>query len=129
MSPAGDTFNQKMASDFAKYDHIVIIAGRFEGFDERIKDYVDKTISIGSYILCGGEIPALAIVESISRLIPGVLGNPLSPADESFSNEEDALEYPQYTKPEIFDNKQIPQLLKSGNHGEITKWRKSHRKK
>ena len=144
-SAKGKTWNQKLAAEYAELQDIIIICGRYEGVDERILNYADEEVSIGDYILTGGEIPAMAIVDSVTRLLPGVLGNPDSIKDESFSNKFDtrsagwrttldtSLEYPQYTKPEVFidDDKnehRVPEILLSGNHGEIEKWREAMKK-
>ncbi len=122
-TPDGEKFTDKMARELADYDQITIICGRYEGVDERIRDlYVDKEISIGDYVLSGGENAASVIVESVSRFIPGVLGNELSPQNDSFN--QGLLEYPQYTRPESFEGKSVPEVLLSGNHGDIDKWRK-----
>ena len=122
-TPDGEKFTDKMARELADYDQITIICGRYEGIDERIRDlYVDKEISIGDYVLSGGENAASVIVESVSRFIPGVLGNELSPQNDSFN--QGLLEYPQYTRPENFEGKSVPEVLLSGNHGDIDKWRK-----
>jgi len=122
-TPDGEKFTDKMARELADYDQITIICGRYEGVDERIRDlYVDKEISIGDYVLSGGENAASVIVESVSRFIPGVLGNELSPQNDSFN--QGLLEYPQYTRPENFEGRSVPEVLLSGNHGDIDKWRK-----
>jgi tRNA (guanine37-N1)-methyltransferase len=140
MTPQGKLFTQADAERLAKrYERIVILAGRFEGYDERIRRLVDKEISIGDYILTGGELPAMVLVDAISRLIPGVLGKDESSRHESFT--EGLLEYPQYTRPDEFCIKEVkprilkevsprkvcwrvPQILKSGHHAQIAKWRK-----
>jgi len=127
LSPDGKQYNQKIANDLSKYQHLILVCGRFEGFDERIKKYVDEVISIGQYITSGGELPALSIVESVSRLIPGVLGNKESVADESFT--DSFIEYPQYTKPEDYKGDKVPDILLSGNHKEISNWRQAHKRK
>ena len=132
-SAKGKTWNQKLAQNYSNLDNLVIICGRYEGVDERIINYIDEEISIGDYVMTGGEIPAMAIVDSITRLLPGVVGNAKSPIDESHS-EAGILEYPQYTRPEIFiDNKKkkhkVPDILLSGNHAEIDKWREEMKKK
>lgn len=132
-SAKGKAWNQQKANTYKKLDNLVIICGRYEGVDERILNFVDEEISIGDYVLTGGEIPAMAIVDSITRLIPGVVGNEESPIDESHSK-LGVLEYPQYTRPEIFtddngDNHKVPDILLSGNHAEIKKWREEQKKK
>ena len=108
--------------------HYVILCPHYEGYDERILSLVDYKISLGKFVLTGGEIPALAIIDSIVRLIPGVLGGETSAEIESFSD-GDNLEYPQYTRPEDFRGMKVPEVLLSGNHGEIAKWRAEHSKK
>ncbi len=122
LSPAGKMFNQKMAQQLAKCDRLVLICGHYEGVDERVKDIIDEEISIGDYVLTGGEPAAIAVIDAVSRLIPGVLGNESSPEDESFSH--GLLEYPQYTKPANYKGKSVPEVLLSGNHKHIAKWRK-----
>ena len=121
-SPVGRVFNQKVATELSKLDHIIIVCGHYEGIDERIMNYVDEAISVGDYILTGGEIAALAICDSVSRLVPDVLGNDESALDESFN--DGLLEYPQYTRPETFEGHTVPSVLLSGNHEEIRKWRR-----
>lgn len=124
-TPVGETWNQKMAKDFAKDAHYIILCPHYEGYDERILSIVDYKISLGKYVLTGGELPALIMVDSIVRLIPGVLGGEQSAEIESFSD-GDNLEYPQYTRPEDFRGMKVPEILLSGNHGEIAKWRAEH---
>lgn len=124
MSASGKPYNQKKARQFSKLNHIIIVCGHYEGVDQRFIDkYVDEEISIGDYVLTGGEIPAMAIVDSIVRLIPGVLEKPEATVNESFT--ENLLEGSQYTRPEEFEGKKIPKVLLSGNHAEIAKWRKA----
>lgn len=131
MSAKGEKYNQKMASEFAKLDRIILICGRYEGVDERVAKYlVDGEISIGEYVLTGGEIPAMVIVDSVSRLIDGVLGNKESVEKESFSRDY-YLEHPHYTKPEIFSpNKKtrwvVPEILLGGNHKKIKEWKERY---
>lgn len=136
LTPQGQTFNQKKAIELANQEKdLLLICGHYEGFDERIRDYVEEEISIGDYILTGGELPAAVIVDAVARLIPGVLGKKESLKLESFfsslgdqnltnSGKGLLLEYPQYTKPEKFDGKKVPKVLLSGNHALIEKWRK-----
>ena len=131
-SAKGKIWNQQKANTHKELDNLVIICGRYEGVDERILNFVDEEISVGDYILTGGEIPAMAIVDSITRLIPGVVGNEMSPIDESHSK-LGVLEYPQYTRPEIFIDKDdkkytVPDILKNGNHAEIKKWKEEKKK-
>lgn len=121
-APVGTSYNQKKARELSLKEHIIIICGHYEGIDHRIMDYVDEAISIGDYILTGGEIASLAIVDSVVRLIPDVLGNNESINVESF--DDNLLEYPQYTRPEVFEDKKVPDVLLSGNHEKIRKWRR-----
>lgn len=120
-SPRGKLFNQKKAVEFSKLDHLIIVAGHYEGTDERVSDFIDEEISMGDFVLTGGEIVASAITDSVVRLIPGVLKKENATKNESFS--EGLLEYPQYTRPEEFQGKKVPKVLLSGNHSEINKWR------
>ena len=121
MTPQGITYNQTRAETLSKNEHIIILCGHYEGYDERIRDYFDVEISIGDYVLTGGEIAALVVVDSIVRLIPGVLSNDASAQEDSFSNA--LLEYPQYTRPRVYEGKSVPDILLSGHHEEIAKWR------
>ncbi|MEI8072832.1 MAG: tRNA (guanosine(37)-N1)-methyltransferase TrmD [Candidatus Saccharibacteria bacterium] len=123
MTPRGKKYSQLVASKLSSGKNIIILCGHYEGFDERILSIVDHEISMGDFILTGGEIPAMAIVDSVVRLIPGVLGDERSNKDESFSR--GLLEYPHYTRPEEFEGMKVPGVLKSGNHAEIEKWRRS----
>lgn len=121
-SASGKPYKQKLVQRFSKLDHMVIVCGHYEGVDQRFIDkYVDEEISIGDYVLTGGEVPAMVIVDSVTRLIPGVLEKPEATAQESFS--EGLLEYPHYTRPQDFEGKKVPKVLLSGNHAEIKKWR------
>lgn len=123
MTPKGPIWDQKRASEFAASDDdFIIICPHYEGYDERILTLVDYQVSLGKFILTGGEIPTMAMVDSIVRLIPGVLGGETSAEIESFSD-GDNFEYPQYTRPEDFRGMKVPEILLSGNHGEIAKWR------
>jgi len=122
LSPAGRPFKQKLAADLSTLDHVVLICGRYEGIDERIDDHIDDVISIGDFVMTGGEIAALAIIDSVTRLLPGVLGCEKSTVEESFS--WDLLEYPQYTKPRSFRGREVPEVLLSGNHEAIRLWRR-----
>lgn len=122
MSPRGKPFNQLLAKELSNAKEIIILCGHYEGFDERIMSIVDAEISMGDFVLTGGEIPAMAVVDGVVRLIPGVLGDEQSNKDESFS--QGLLEYPQYTRPEEFRGMEVPEILKSGNHAEISKWRR-----
>jgi len=128
-SAKGKRYTQKDAKRLAKYDQLIFICGRYEGVDERVAEQVaDEELSIGDFVLTGGEIPAMAVVDSIARLLPGALGNEQSAEIESHS-EEGYLEYPQYSKPEEFGGWKVPEVLLGGNHGEIEKWRKNKSKK
>ena len=128
-NPIGEVWDQETARDFAEVSssdkHFIILCPHYEGYDERILSIVDYKISLGKYVLTGGELPALIIIDSVVRLIPGVLGGETSAQIESFS-EGDNLEYPQYTKPYDFRGMKVPDILLSGNHGEIAKWRAEH---
>lgn len=122
-SPQGEKLNQKIAKKLAKYKHLILICGHYEGVDERVKHYlVDQEISIGDYVLTGGELPAMVLVDCLARLIPGVLGDKDSLNFESF--EDNLLEYPQYTRPADFRGMKVPKVLLSGNHEKIKVWRK-----
>ena len=124
MTPQGETFNQTIAAELAGKKQVIIICGRYEGFDERIREHLaDREISIGDYILTGGELPALVLIDAVSRLIPGVLGNEESTVSESFSS--GLLEYPQYTRPAEYKGWKVPDVLVSGNHAEIELWQKN----
>ncbi len=123
MTPQGRTFNQGIACELAELDDVVLLCGHYEGVDERILEMiVTDYISIGDFVLTGGELPAMAIVDTVSRLVPGVLHNDTSAIDESFSG--NLLEYPQYTRPEEFMGKCVPEVLLSGHHKNIAAWRK-----
>ncbi len=120
MSPRGKTFNQKMAHDLAHSDDLILVCGHYEGIDERFHPYVDELVSIGDYILTGGEIPSMAISDAVIRLLDGAIANE-STFEETFEN--GLLEYPQYTEPYDFKGQKVPDILYSGNHGAIAKWR------
>jgi len=123
MTPQGETFNQTIAAELLNKEQIIIICGRYEGVDERIREHlVDREISIGDYILTGGELSALVVIDAVSRLVPGVLGNKESIVSESFSC--GLLEYPQYTRPAEYKGWKVPNVLASGNHAEIEQWKK-----
>ncbi len=124
LSPKGKLLNQSMVENLAKtYDHIILVCGHYEGIDQRIIELcIDEEISIGDYVLTGGEIPAMALVDSVARYIPNVLGNENTTNEESFSS-GNLLEYPQYTRPSEFMGKKVPDVLVSGNHKEVAKWR------
>ncbi len=123
MSPKGKTLKQSMLKDYIEFDHIIILCGHYEGVDQRVIDYFDmEEISIGDYVLTGGELPSMVFVDSLTRLLPKVLHNSHSSVEESFS--QNLLEYPQYTRPSDFCGLKVPPVLLSGNHAEIEKWRK-----
>ena len=123
LTPQGRVFNQRVAEELSRYDHIALLCGRYEGVDERIREHlVTDEISIGDYVLTGGELPALMIIDAISRLLPGVLGDPTGAEDDSHSM--GLLEYPHYTKPPEFRGAKVPDVLVSGNHAKIEKWRR-----
>lgn len=129
LSPAGKQFTQKKAGEYSKkYNHLIFVCGRYEGFDARIKKYIDEELSIGPYILNGGEVAAMAVIEATFRLLPEALGNKESLAEESHSK-EDYVEYPQYTRPEVFQKKSVPKVLLSGNHKKIEEWKTRKYKK
>lgn len=121
-APIGTVYNQNKAKELKNKEHIIIICGHYEGIDHRIMNYVDEAISVGDYILTGGEIASLAIVDSVVRLVPDVLGNNESIDVESF--DDNLLEYPQYTRPEEFEGQKVPDVLISGNHEKIRMWRR-----
>lgn len=121
-TPRGEIYNQHKAKKFANQTSLILICGHYEGYDERINEIVDFEISIGDFIMTGGEIAAMAVIDSVVRLIPGVLGDNRSTQEESFSN--GLLEYPHYTRPDNFQGQKVPKVLQSGNHAEISKWRK-----
>ncbi len=130
LTPQGKVFDQKLAKKLSKQENLVFVSGRYEGFDERVRKFVDEEISVGDYVLMGGELPALVVSEAVLRLIPGVLGKNESADAESFS--EKMLEYPQYTKPEVLEVKvngkvkkmPVPKVLLTGHHANVEQWRK-----
>jgi len=123
LSPQGRTFNQKIAFKLAEQEHLALLCGRYESLDERIRQHlVTDTISIGDYVLTGGELPALVLIDAVARLLPGVLGDPEAALDDSHAT--GLLEYPHYTRPPEFRGWKIPDVLLSGNHAEITRWRR-----
>ena len=133
-TPRGKKFNQKMAYRFSKLDQLVLICGRYEGVDERVAKYVaDETVSIGDYVLMGGELAAMIMIETVSRLVPGILGKSELLKERIPSKGKGFIEFPQYTRPEVFDPKkerrwQVPKVLLSGHHKKIKEWRKKHSK-
>ncbi|CAM2953391.1 tRNA (guanosine(37)-N1)-methyltransferase TrmD [Hathewaya histolytica] len=123
LGPRGKTFNQGLAKELSNEEEIIFLCGHYEGIDERTRKYIDEEISLGDFVLTGGESACIPIVDSIARLIPGVLSTPESYEDESFYN--GLLEYPQYTRPEVFEGHTVPSVLLSGHHENIRKWRKA----
>lgn len=129
MTPKGKKFDQGSARKFATAkEDLIFVCARYEGYDERVTEFVDEQISIGDYVLTGGELPAMVVIDAVVRLIPGVLGGENSAEIESFSDGKN-LEFPQYTRPEVFRDKKVPVVLLSGNHAEIAKWRDQESKK
>jgi tRNA (guanine37-N1)-methyltransferase len=123
LTPQGKTFNQSMAKEFATEDEIIFLCGHYEGVDERIlEEIVTDNVSIGDYVLSGGELPVMVMIDAISRMVPGVLTNEESGESESF--EGNLLEYPQYTRPTVWNGKEVPEVLLSGHHANIEKWRR-----
>jgi len=126
-TPRGQIYKQSDAKRLAAASQdLIIICPRYEGYDERITDWVDESFCVGNYVLTGGELPAMLIIDSIVRLLPGVLGGENSAEIESFQNDDENIEFPQYTRPEEFRGQKVPDVLLSGNHGQIEAWRKSH---
>jgi len=121
LDPGGIPFSQEVAHDLARRDHLLLLCPRYEGVDARVRDMVDMEISIGDYVLSGGELPAMVLVDAVLRLLPGAIDE-ASPLDESFSN--GLLEYPQYTRPPEFEGRGVPEILLSGNHGAVDAWRR-----
>lgn len=131
LAPQGTTFNQLEAKRLAKYKRLILIAGRYEAIDARIEDYVDEIISLGNFVVTGGELPAACIIDAVSRLIPGVVGKEESIENESFSDiskDHVNIEHPHYTRPETYKGKKVPPVLLSGDHAKIAHWRKSKTK-
>jgi tRNA (guanine37-N1)-methyltransferase len=122
MTPAGRLFNQELARELSREEHVLILCGAYEGFDERVTTLVDDELSIGDYVLTNGAVPAMVIIDAVTRLLPGVLGDEQSSADESFSH--GLLEYPHYTRPAEFREMKVPEVLISGHHAEIERWRR-----
>jgi tRNA (guanine37-N1)-methyltransferase len=124
MTPQGEPLDPSMARELgARRPGLLLVAGRYEGVDERVRSAIDQEISIGDYVLSGGELPAMVLIEAVARLVPGVLGNPASLEEESFA--DGLLEYPQYTRPEEFRGMRVPEVLLSGDHQKIHAWRKA----
>ncbi len=126
-TPRGEVYRQSQAKQIAADGHgMIIICPRYEGYDERITQWVDRQFCIGSYVLTGGELPAMILVDSVVRLLPGVLGGETSTEIESFQTDDENIEFPQYTRPEVFQGIRVPDVLLTGHHAEIEKWRKSY---
>lgn len=123
MTPRGKLLTPELSMQLAKEDNLLILAGHYEGIDERVMELIDEEISIGDYVLTGGELPAMVLIDCLARFVPGVLGSSESTEDESFSG-SGLLEYPQYTRPSVFRNREVPSVLLNGNHAEINKWRR-----
>jgi tRNA (guanine37-N1)-methyltransferase len=121
-APDGDRFDQRAAVRLAAEPRLVLCCGRYEGVDERVRTRVDEVLSIGDYVLAGGETAALVVLDAVARLLPGVMGNAASAADESFA--DGLLEYPQYTRPAVYRDLEVPEILRSGNHGAVASWRR-----
>ncbi len=124
LSPQGKSYNQEMAKDLSQEEHLILLCGHYEGIDNRIVDnYIDMEVSIGDYVLTGGEVPAMVLIESVIRLLPGALANEESYSDESHYH--GLLEHPQYTRPRNFQGLEVPEILLSGNHKKIEEWKKN----
>lgn len=126
-TPRGQIYKQSTAKRLAKANGLILVCPRYEGYDERVTKWVDEQICIGNYVLTGGELPAMIIVDSVVRLIPGVLGGETSADVESFQTDDQTIEFPQYTRPENFREMKVPEVLLNGHHAEIDKWRETHR--
>lgn len=128
LSAKGRRFTQTIAREYAtSFDQLIVICGRYEGVDERVRDFVDEELSIGDFVLTGGELGALVVIDAVARLLPGVLGKDASSVDESHTM-PGYLEYPHYTRPEVFEGQRVPEVLLSGNHKAIAEWRKKQAK-
>ncbi len=126
LTPQGERFRQPHAQELSGCERLLLVCGRYEGFDERVRAFVDRELSLGDFVLTGGEVVAMAVVEACTRLLPDVLGNAASPLEESFSAAwGGGLEYPQYTRPAVFRGLDVPEVLTSGNHARITEWRRA----
>lgn len=122
-TPRGKLYKQSEAKDLAKQDGLILVCPRYEGYDERVTAWIDRQYCIGNYILTGGELPAMVIIDSVVRLLPGVLGGETSADVESFQDDDQTIEFPQYTRPEEFRGMKVPEVLLGGHHAEILKWR------
>lgn len=129
LTPAGKKFTQREAERLAKYDQLILLSGRYEGFDARVDKLIDEKLSIGDYVLAGGELPAMIVTEVVARNIKGVIGHVDALKDETFSHDLDYVEYPQYSRPENYKGMKVPKILLSGNHKEIAEWRQAQSKK
>lgn len=127
LTPQGEKYQQRQAEELVRQESLILVAGHYEGYDERIRDYVDLELSIGDYILTGGELPAMVIIDSLIRLLPGVLGDENSAVYESFSSGQ--LDYPEYTKPREYQGQSVPEVLLSGDHARIEQWRQQQAEK
>lgn len=127
LSPDGEVFDQRLAKKLSAKKHIVLLCGRYEGFDARIEKYVDMKVSVGNYVVSGGELPAMIIIDAVTRLLPGALGNEESLKHETFENK--ATDFPQYTRPDRYDGMKVPEVLLSGHHAEIEAWRDEQKRK
>ncbi|MBQ9478173.1 MAG: tRNA (guanosine(37)-N1)-methyltransferase TrmD [Selenomonadaceae bacterium] len=125
MDPIGEVFTQSKAKQLATFEQLIFICGHYEGFDARIYELADEAISIGEYVLTGGELPAMVVIDAVARMLPGVLGSEESARTDSFYDKESG--YPQYTRPRDFEGRLVPEVLLNGNHAEIAKWRRAHR--
>jgi tRNA (guanine37-N1)-methyltransferase len=121
LEPSGQRLTDALARELATLPHLALVCGRYEGIDERARSLADREVSIGDYVLTGGELPALVLIDAVARLLPGVIEDESS-ADDSFA--AGLLEYPQYTRPEVFDGQEVPAVLRSGHHGEVARWRR-----
>jgi tRNA (guanine37-N1)-methyltransferase len=129
-TPRGEPFLQSSAKAMAAGDRgLILICPRYEGYDERITRWVDKQYCIGNYVLTGGELPAMIIIDSVVRLLPGVLGGETSADNESFQTDDENIEFPQYTRPEVFEGLKVPEVLLTGHHAQIAQWRKQNSRK
>ncbi|GGJ21762.1 tRNA (guanine-N(1)-)-methyltransferase [Deinococcus roseus] len=122
LTPAGETFNQKMAEELSQREHLVVLCGRYEGFDARTETLVTREISLGDFVMMGGEAAAACLMEAIGRLVPGVIGDQESHEQDSFSS--GLLDYPEYTRPEVWQDQPVPEVLRSGNHAKLARWRR-----
>jgi tRNA (guanine37-N1)-methyltransferase len=129
LTPQGTPYSQKKAIELSQKSRIALVCGRYEGFDERVRAFVHDEVSLGDFVMTGGEVGAMAIVESVARLLPGVLGNAESLEEESHGGEEGLLEYPQYTRPMEFRGASVPEILREGHHEKIAQWRSAEREK